>query len=589
MQDGLCYEPLCTGRVNGHYPDTSHQCERSFECSGGTLKAVHGCPAGHLHNGHMCLPADAVSCQVPESTAVVIQVPTSNPCMNLPDGTHTATLDDDCRSYILCKAGQNLATLRCPVGLRHDGRRCVDANKTLCLSDCLHRSDGFYTDLMSRCRNYFYCLGGRMTQRRTCAEGTLYNGHMCVPSQLFTCPLTSLATVQNKNNKCTSQTDGFHTEYASGCRGYHFCSGEKLVLEGSCMEGQVWNGKTCVEQGKFLCKGPEPWPGCVGMEVGLYQDQSSQCRYYYYCENGNRTQLACPQGHLFNGKLCVSASEYKCLNTEHDVCNQKPDGYYADLDSSCRSYYYCSNGYKFTYVCTGSYVFDGKECVDPSSYKCPYNSSDCMSLSNGYHYDKVSGCHKYFYCSDGDKITTLTCAGSKIFDGQRCVEPSEFQCPDPTPENTCASRPDGLFAHIGSRCQKYVQCKDQKQISIYTCPDGRVFNGSTCVETSSMKACVSSVVEPDPPHSPDCTNKLNGFYQNYSSGCHSYFYCIDGMKTVLTCPGNEVFNGHLCVSTNSYTCPHVPTVRTNPCSTNSSEHKSVQSGKYMILHIFPPT
>lgn len=585
----MCYEPLCTGRVNGHYPDTSHQCERSFECSGGTLKAVYGCPAGQLHNGHTCLPADAVPCQAPESTAVAIQVLTSNPCMNLPDGSHTTELDDDCRSYILCRAGKNVATLRCPVGFRHDGRQCADAAKTPCFSNCLHRSDGYYTDLMTGCKNYFYCSGGQMTERRTCAEDTLYNGHMCVPSQLFTCPLASPATLSNKRNKCSSQTDGFHTEYASSCQGYYFCLEGKVILEGSCTEGQVWNGKTCVEQGKFFCKGPEPWPGCVGMAVGLYQDHSSQCRYYYYCENGNRTQLACPQGQLFDGKLCVSAAEYKCPNTEPDVCNQKPDGYYTDLDSSCRSYYYCSKGYKFTYVCTGSYVFDGKECVDPSSYKCPHTSSDCVSLSNGYHYDKVSGCHKYFYCSNGDKITTLTCTGSKVFDGKRCVEPSEFQCPDPMPENFCASRPDGFFAHTGSRCQKYVHCKDQKQMSISTCPDGKVFDGSACVEMWNKNACVSAAVEPNLTRSPHCTNMLNGFYQNYTSGCHSYFYCIDGMKTVLTCPGNEVFNGQLCVSSTSYTCPTVYTVQKNPYSSNSSEHKTVQSGKYMIPHIFPPT
>jgi hypothetical protein len=169
------------------------------------------------------------------------------------------------------------------------------------------------------------------------------------------------------------------------------------------------------------------------------------------------------------------------------------------------------------------------------------------------------------------------------------VEPSEFQCPDPILENPCASRPDGLFAHTGSRCQRYVHCKDQKQMSISTCPDGKVFDGSACVEAQGTNICISAVVEPDRTRSPDCTNMLNGFYQNYTSGCHSYFYCIDGMKTVLTCPGNEVFNGQLCVNPSSYTCPLVSAVPTNPCSTNNSEHKTVQSGNYMILHIFPPT
>ncbi|XP_069684255.1 neurogenic locus notch homolog protein 1-like isoform X2 [Periplaneta americana] len=584
---GLCYEPLCTGRVNGQYPDTSHQCERSFECSGGALQAVYSCPAGQLFNGHACLPADTVPCQAPESTAVAIQVPTSNPCKDLPDGSHTAALQDDCRSYILCKSGQNLATLRCPVGLRHDGRQCADAATTPCLSDCVHRSDGYYTDLLTGCRSYFYCLEGRMTERRTCAEGTLYNGHMCIPSQLFKCPLSSPTLPAIRSNKCALRSDGFHTVYASSCQDYYYCSEGKVILEGSCSLGQVWNGKTCVEHGKFLCKGPEPWPGCVGMEAGLYQDYNSRCHSYYYCENGNRTQLVCPQGQLFDGKMCVPADTYECPYIEPDVCSEKPDGYYSDIDSSCRSYFYCSKGYKFTYVCTGSYVFDGKECVDPSTYKCPYTSKACISLSNGYHYDTASGCRKYFYCSEGDKITTLTCAGNKVFNGQRCVEPADFQCPHQITENFCALQSDGLFPYAGSRCRRYIHCKDQKQISISTCPDGKVFDGSACVEAGITNACRSAAFEPSP--SPDCTNMLNGFYQNYTSGCRSYFYCIDGMKTVLTCPGNELFNGQLCVSSNSYTCPPVPSTNIYPCSTNHTKEKTVQSGKYMILHIFPPT
>ncbi|PSN39541.1 hypothetical protein C0J52_17522 [Blattella germanica] len=583
---GMCYEPLCTGRVNGHYSDTSHNCERSFECSGGVLKAVYGCPNGKLHNGHACLPADNVMCQSPDSTAVVIRPSSYNPCTTLSDGPHPLRdKNGDCRTYILCKDRKKFATLLCPIGQHFNGRHCTDNSKNPCASDCAHRPDGFYADLLSGCRNYFYCVEGQMTDQKTCTEGTVFDGNMCIPSQLFKCPIKN----DYENNKCNSKEDGFHTDYASTCKHYYFCSEGKMLLQGACSEGQIWNGKTCVEQSTFICKSPEPWPGCIDMAEGLYQDYSSYCHYYYYCENGNRTLLSCPKDEIFDGKTCIPASSYKCPTIETDVCNKRVDGYYRDLDSNCRSYYYCSNGHKITYVCPGSFIFDGKECVDPSNYKCPFTSTDCLSQSNGYHYDKGSGCRNYFYCLDGDKITTLTCADNKIFDGQRCVESSDFNCPDYISDNFCSYQPDGLFPQAASRCQRYIHCKEKKLMSVLTCPDGKMFNGSICVEaTSSDDSCISLSHKSSSP-SPDCATMINGFYQNYTSNCNSYFYCINGMKTTLFCPGDEVFNGQLCVNRKFYTCPSSQTEPANPCLQNNARDESKSEKKELIVHIFPPT
>ncbi|XP_067006827.2 neurogenic locus notch homolog protein 1 [Anabrus simplex] len=577
--DAPCYEPLCTGRVNGRYPDTSHGCRRSFQCVGGALRAVVGCPAGRLHNGHACLSSAEVKCPAPDRTAVAYPVPAADLCAGVADGTHAAP-DVHCRRYLLCRAGQTISDLRCPLGLRFDGRRCTPAASKPCASDCLHFADGYHAVPGSSCRQYMYCLAGRSVTRKTCAEGTLFNGHMCVPSPIFSCPTASPSSGLEVSNDCAGLEDGFHADYSSGCREYFYCVGRKAVLRRSCEDDFVWDGETCVERRRFMCEGPEMWAGCSALGPGLHQDRSptSQCRNYFYCAGGNRTRLSCPQGQLFDGYACVGADTYTCPSLEPDSCDQKTDGYYQDPSSGCRSYFYCSSGHKITYVCSGAFVFNGKECVDPTTYKCPFSSEDCTGQPNGYHYDTLSLCRKYFFCLEGAKITTLTCAENKVFNGRRCVEPSAFQCPTSSDTSACTSRPDGLYVEPGSGCRRYVQCAYQKPVTVSWCPEGTLFDGSMCAPSYECRT-----TEPAP--SLDCSNALNGFYQNITSGCRSYFFCIDGMKTTLTCPGNELFNGQLCVDSNTYTCP-------SPCTNNSTGcEMSIKTDceTYPIQYIFITT
>ena len=118
-------------------------------------------------------------------------------------------------------------------------------------------------------------------------------------------------------------------------------------------------------------------------------------------------------------------------------CQGLADGYYQDVDSGCRSYFYCSSGLKAVYVCSGKAVYDGEHCVDPESYRCPVeassSSNDCRASaesSGGYYQaDIQSGCRSYYFCSgDGHKLITLTCSDGRLFNGKRCVDPAQHVC-----------------------------------------------------------------------------------------------------------------------------------------------------------------
>nr|CAD7607182.1 unnamed protein product [Timema genevievae] len=432
----VCYEPLCTGRVNGLYPDTSHGCRRTFECLGGSIRAVFPCPDGQLHDGRSCSPADTVSCPSVSTTTVALY---SGDCAGLVEGTTWAPARD-CNAYHVCKSGRVFVTMRCSRGLRYNGHKCVDQEDVPCHSYCSNHTDGPHVDLNSRCHEYFFCERGEVLMRKKCAKGTLYNGRMCVPSKLYTCPLIDGSF---SGDECFSLLDGTHRDT---CRSYMVCANGAVVSKHSCPLGYVWDGFQCVLEDHFPCEGPSPWTGCVSLDTGLYQDVSpqSRCRQYYHCLRENRTRFTCPNGTLFDGKNCVSFTDYECPSVETDSCDNRPDGYYRDPNTGCRSYFYCSNRHKITYVCSGSYIFDGEECVHLDTYTCPFTSDDCVNKYNGYHHDITSGCWRYFYCLDSEKIATFTCDVGKVFDGVRCVDAYMFKCPATLDDDdACSEKSDG--------------------------------------------------------------------------------------------------------------------------------------------------
>lgn len=531
---------MCFGRVNGHYADTTHGCRRSYVCEGGILRSLLSCPAGTLFNGSACVSSEDVKCQPPELSAVTVRILPTDPCANQPDG-YQPQQDETCRGYVLCHAGQTIAKLRCAPGLYFDGVNCAQATNTSCISYCAGKPDGFATDLRRQCRGYVSCRNSKVVEELSCKDGSLFNGKNCVPAFFYQCPVSN-----HQKDICSKLTDGYHHDYLTNCQEYFYCHQGQILLRSKCQDNKVWNGSDCVPADNFLCQGPEIWPGCDGLESGLYPDYSkgSQCKFYHYCSNGTRIRLRCPDGFLFDGKACVKSNYYKCPQLDED-CANKLDGYYPDVNSGCRSYYYCSDGQKVTYICPENLVFNGKNCVEPHLLNCSTKSLICKNKTNGYHADTFSGCHKYVYCLQEVEITSFKCPENNIFNGNKCVVHKRENCPK---AQSCENVEDGLYSELNSQCTTYFKCVNKKRTKTFMCREGKIFNGIKCVKY------VCSSKNEQLQRKEDCEGKM-GFFQDYESNCNKYYFCINGVKTVLSCSSDQVFNGELCTSQKNYTCP----------------------------------
>ncbi|XP_054284009.1 uncharacterized protein LOC129000940 [Macrosteles quadrilineatus] len=461
---GLCYELVCSGRVNGRYADTTHACRRSYVCEGGMLRSLGSCPPGSLYNGSSCQPREQVQCLTSEKSAVAVKILSTDPCAELPNGFQTLP-DETCRNYLLCHSGQTIAKLHCATSEHFNGDKCVPATNTSCASYCADKPDGFTTDLRRQCRGYVSCVKGRVVEELACKDGSLFNGKTCVPALLYQCP------VPVKKNVCSKLKDGYHQDYMTGCKEYFYCHQGQMLLRSTCRDGKVWNGSDCVSRDEFLCEGPEIWPGCSALDDGLYTDLSkgSKCRFYHYCSNGKKVRLSCPMGYVFNGKTCVEQDSYHCPLLDTD-CHNKVDGYYSDPKSGCRSYYYCSNGQKLTYICPEGLLFNGTDCVNKRIHSCTAKISICSNKTNGYHADAATGCHKYVYCLQKVKITSFECSENSVFDGKKCVPVKTDSCTNA--KESCDTLEDGLYGEPNSQCTRYFKCVGKKKTTTFTCRGG---------------------------------------------------------------------------------------------------------------------
>ena len=231
------------------------------------------------------------------------------------------------------------------------------------------------------------------------------------------------------------------------------------------------------------------------------------------------------------------------------------------MESGCRSYFYCTNGLKAVYVCSGLQVYNGSQCVSSDIYRCPAPlTSDCLSMATGYYADVSSKCRQYYYCHDNHKLITLTCSDERIFNGRKCIEPHLYRCPlteeseprrftSPQPvrnesQGDC-QRTNGFFTIKGTRCQQYYFCIGGSRSNLQ-CPSGQVFNGQICVASGQFQ-CQESA---DP-----CQEKTDGVYADQESGCKFYFLCQNGVQSGnFSCPTNQIFDGRKCADQRKAVC-----------------------------------
>ncbi|XP_039279420.1 chitin-binding domain protein cbd-1 isoform X1 [Nilaparvata lugens] len=547
-----CYELVCAGRVNGEYTDTTHDCKRYFRCEGGELTSIGHCAQGQRFNGADCVNASAVGCGSSKDMAVGLSARLEDRCTGYDDGVYSAA-DISCKQYFLCKSEKTLVQLECPQGQRFDGQKCMAAELVPCYSYCTGRKDGYHANLKKECREFVRCMNEQTIQEKSCSPGTIFNGEMCVPKDIYTCP--SFNENMKSYDRCETLNNGFHTNYLTSCTDYFECFNGITLHYHTCKDGR-WNGHQCVPSQDFFCSPPEESPVCSSRGDGLYADESpaSRCKKYYYCTKGKQIRMKCEDGKVFDGIACVSEDLYKCPIKETE-CSGDGEGYYMDLASGCRAYYYCLNGDKISYVCPDNQVFNGVECVESSAFSCPSNFSDaavCEAAVNGYFADMSNNCEKYFYCVDGRKVMTFSCPEGERFDGYQCSKWQQTAC-HKTLQLPCRFLKDGYYIQPDSECQNYFRCSNRKMVEIHTCLDGYSFNGDACVPIPLI-SCHKTMLQQNE-NLNTCKKHNDGFFPDLQSGCQNYFYCINGEKSALKCPNNKLFNGEVCVDEKTFLCP----------------------------------
>jgi len=179
---------------------------------------------------------------------------------------------------------------------------------------CDGKSDGYYVNSQSACTSYYYCAAGYQLSY-ICGPGKLFDGTKC--STTYTCPLS---VISQTKNWCDSRANGYYVNNKSSQK-YFYCFHQVKVMDLSCDTGKIFVNKKCQVDPKLRVDGVNSSissntrrtdSSCEGRNNGFYQDIVSHCKKYFYCIDSVKTSLQCDPQYVFNGDICVHLSEYEC-------------------------------------------------------------------------------------------------------------------------------------------------------------------------------------------------------------------------------------------------------------------------------------
>lgn len=450
----------------------------------------------------------------------VVRYTTTSPidyCRGQPDNYAAVEPASKCRRYFRC-ANNSKSVYLCPGKLVFNGQRCVHPSDYQChnssiaestvlpslpvpspiaspveaknevAKNCDGRPDGYHQDGESGCRSYFYCTSG-MKATYVCPGKTIFDGQRCVEPDAYTCP--------HNSSDCqlgdTTVSNGYQADLNSGCRNYYFCSGDghKLITL-TCSDDRLFDGKKCVDPDHYRCPSEHVTTTDKSKANGAASVQLDS--YYSYSPQSPARKPSAVQPQTFfvissrNSATTIRPQQQLSTNPSKDYC-EKSYGFFAVPATGCRHYYMCIGGSRSDLQCSGDTIFNGQLCVDPSQYTCPesIHKADCQGKSDGVYPDKQSGCRNYFLCL-GEVQTNLSCPTGQLFDGRRCADSRRVTCNDPS------------AVHEG--------------------------------RTNSMQS--------------PCAGKTNGLYLDQSfPGCRGYLYCRAGRPYGPSgrCTRSERFSG----------------------------------------------
>ncbi|ESP05227.1 hypothetical protein LOTGIDRAFT_152043 [Lottia gigantea] len=207
------------------------------------------------------------------------------------------------------------------------------------------------------------------------------------------------------------------------------------------------------------------------------------------------------------------------------VCDGRIDGYYPDESGRCDIYFECSQSKFLQYKkCAGDKLYSPAQARCTSEDVEPpcgnLTNRICENLPDGYYADPYGRCPLYMHCINNLLLGYLKCPfGSYNPYTERCETSASSPKPCGNQPNPCQYKTDGVYADLGNNCVASFTCRKRFMIKIRKCRAGQVYNELTgrCGDVNNTPVPCGLA--------PSCHGKIDGNYPSTLKGCQYFYVC----------------------------------------------------------------
>ncbi|KAK3750276.1 hypothetical protein RRG08_015769 [Elysia crispata] len=212
------FQPDCTARSDGYYPDEQGRCAIFFRCALGHFRGYDECPPGSVFD-----PAQ-LSCETYSEASKPCGMGQEPRCTGRMDGLF-ADPYGRCTHYFECREGKFQNYFTCDLGIFDPlTHRCVVAAELtmrpcgLQPSPCQALPTGMYPDQVTGCQYFIECYKGVLLTNGTCLPGTVFSAltGRCGSPELAPPPCGT-------SDICLGRHDGRYPATIRGCSFYFEC------------------------------------------------------------------------------------------------------------------------------------------------------------------------------------------------------------------------------------------------------------------------------------------------------------------------------------------------------------------------------
>ena len=98
------------------------------------------------------------------------------------------------------------------------------------------QTEPFSLKVGTGCKEFFYCEGGRIIEKRACPAGLFFNGRLCDSASNVDC---------EPDPDCREKPDSISAKVNTGCKDIIFCENGLLLGTATCPDGLLFNGMYC--------------------------------------------------------------------------------------------------------------------------------------------------------------------------------------------------------------------------------------------------------------------------------------------------------------------------------------------------------